>query len=168
MQEFPPPVAAEGDALPSSLRHQLIQLRSTAHGLTTAQARLAPLPSPLSIAGLLIHSAQVVHGWLTTIMRAPEPTPPEMYPEVSAGIGIHGMFPPDQFPEDASLAKILEVFDRVVAYIDDAADAIDLDVVLPENSPWQPGAVLTGRWVVSIAIALSIRPCARLAVDGSR
>ncbi|WP_272902517.1 mycothiol transferase [Brevibacterium daeguense] len=112
------------------------------------QSREAPLPSALSISGLLIHCAQVVHGWLVTSMRAPEFIPVEDYPQISAEIGIHGMYPPDAFPEDDSLQEILGVFDRVVEFIDHAAAEIDLDAELPNNPPWLPDdAALTGRWV---------------------
>jgi hypothetical protein len=148
MSMFPPPVTNEREALPAHVRHQCLQVRAAAHGLTTEQSREAPLPSALSISGILIHCAQVVHGWLVTMTRAPELVPVEAYPQISAEIGIHGMYPPDTFPEDDSLAEILAVFDRVVEFIGQAAAEIDLDAELPNTPPWlPPDAALTGRWV---------------------
>lgn len=149
MPFFAPEVTTEDDALPAFLHQQCAQLRSTAHGLTTDQAVLTPTPSELSISGLLIHCAQVVHGWLTTATRSPEPTPSEMYPEISARIGIDGMYSGAEVPAETALDEILTVYDRAIAAIEPAAATIDLDTVLPgPMPPWLPEDVsITGRWV---------------------
>lgn len=149
MPFFAPEVTTETQALSAFLRHQCAQLRTSAHGLTTEQARLTPIASELSIGGLLLHNAQVVHGWLTTAMRAPERTPIEMYAEISARIGIHQPFSGAEAPQTMSLEEILEIFDLAVAFIDEAATSIDLEAALPgPNNPWMPPElVLTGRWV---------------------
>lgn len=149
MPFFAPGVSTENHALPAFLGQHCAQLRSGAHGLTTEQAALTPTPSELSICGLLIHCASVVHGWLTTAMRAPEPTPFDMYPEINARIGIDGMYSGAEAPAGKSLEEILAIFDRGIATIDEAGAVIDLDMVLPGPiPPWLPeGSRLTGRWV---------------------
>lgn len=149
MPFFPPQVQSETHGLAAFLRHQCVQLRTTAHQLTNAQMRLRPTASELSIGGLLLHNAQVVHGWLTTAMRAPEPTPVEMYAEISARIGLEDMFSGAEVPETMTLDTILAFYDRAVEFIDDAEASVDLDVVIPgPNNPWMPDDfMITGRWV---------------------
>lgn len=148
MPFFAPSITDERTGLAEFLKQQCAQLRSSAHGLTTEQAAASPLTSELSISGLLIHSAQVVQGWLTTGMRMPEATPFEMFPEISARIGIKGSFSGAEVPQ-MSLEEILEIFDRAVAVIDEADGAVDYDAVLPGPLPsYMPqDFVITGRWI---------------------
>ena len=131
MPFFAPQTQSETHALATFLRHQRAQLRTTAHQLSSDQARLTPSPSDLSIGGLLLHNAQVVHGWLTTAMRAPEPTPVEMYADISARLGLAEMFSGAEAPETMSLHEILEIYDRAVDFIDEAETSIDPDVGHP-------------------------------------
>lgn len=149
MPFFAPETHTEPHGLATFLRHQCAQLRTTAHQLSSEQARLTPTVGDLSIAGLLLHNAQVVHGWLTTAMRAPEPTPIEMFADISARIGLDDFFSGAEAPETMSLDKILTIYDRAVAFIDEAESAIDPDVVLPNSkaSWWREDLVITGRWV---------------------
>lgn len=149
MPFFAPQVQSETHSLAAFLRHQCAQLRTTAHQLTDEQMRLTPTTSELSIGGLLLHNAQVVHGWLTTAMRAPDPTPVEMYPEISARIGLENMFSGVEVPDSMSLAEILEIYDRAVEFIAEAEASLDLDVILPGPvNPWLPDSMtITGRWV---------------------
>ena len=149
MPFFAPQTQSETHALATFLRHQCAQLRTTAHQLSSDQARLTPSPSDLSIGGLLLHNAQVVHGWLTTAMRAPEPTPVEMYADISARLGLAEMFSGAEAPETMSLHEILEIYDRAVDFIDEAETSIDPDVLIPgPNNPWMPeDMVITGSWV---------------------
>lgn len=149
MPFFAPQVHHEPHALATFLRHQCAQLRSTAYQLRTDQARLAPTPSELSIGGLLLHNAQVVHGWLTTAMRAPEPTPVEMYGEISARIGLEDFYSGAEMPNTMSLDDVLQIYDRAVVFIDEAAASIDSEAVIPgPANPWTPDDfVLNGRWV---------------------
>lgn len=149
MPFFAPQISTNSNALAMFLRHQCTQLRTSAHQLTSEQARLTPTPSNLSISGLLLHNAQVVHGWLTTAMRAPDPTPFEMYAEISARIELYDFFSGAEAPEAMSLDNVLTIFDRAVAFIDEAELAVSLDEAIPgPNNPWLPkGLVITGRWV---------------------
>lgn len=149
MPFFTPGVGSESDALTTFLRQQCAQLRTTALGLTTEQAALTPTPSALSISGLLLHAAQTVHGWLTSAARAPEPTPFEMYPEISGQIGLTDMHSGSEVPEGMALTEILAIFDRAVGSIDEVGARIDLDAPHPgPHGPWIPGdIVITGRWV---------------------
>lgn len=148
MPFFAPSVSAEADALPAFLTQQCRQLRTTAHGLTSDQAALTPVPSALSISGLLAHVAAVVHGWLQTAIRAPESIPPERYGEFTARLGLPGDLSFDgAVRPDMPLPEVLAAYDRAVAFIPEAARQIDLDAVVP-GPPWIPeDVVITGRWV---------------------
>ncbi|GAA4284270.1 DinB family protein [Brevibacterium daeguense] len=149
MPFFAPEITTEADALPAFLRQQMQQLRSTAFGLSTEQARTTPLPSALSISGLLAHTAQVVYGWLTMALRAPERLTTDEYIEINRLIGLHEMYSGAEVPQDASLDEMLVIFDRVVDFIAEAAPRIDLAVELPKPvSPWMPeDHSANGRWV---------------------
>ena len=149
MPFFVPQVQSENHALATLLRHQCAQLRTTVYHLSDEHMRLTPARSDLSIGGLLLHNAQVVHGWLTTAMRAPEPTPAEMYADISAQIGLQEKFSGAEVPDTMSRAAILKVYDRAVGFIDEAEHSVDLDVIIPgPYNPWMPDDMtISARWV---------------------
>ncbi|WP_349829091.1 DUF664 domain-containing protein [Brevibacterium litoralis] len=133
--------------LTSFLEQQCAQLRTTVHGLTDEQVRATPTASGLSLAGLLAHVAQVVHGWLSGVAVAPRALAPADYVEINSRIGLDGILEAHEVP-DMSVHDLLGVYDRAVDFIrDPGVQAVGLDTEVPVP-PWFPaGFHADARWV---------------------
>lgn len=70
-----PAVHDERTTLVNYLEQQLNAVRDASHGLTEEQARSRPLPSELSLAGLLKHVAWCMSGALAGARTRPGPRP---------------------------------------------------------------------------------------------
>src|SRR5699024_3427694 len=150
MPFFAPSVTTETDAAFSFLTHQCAQLRVTTLGLSDEQARRVPTASPLSIAGLLAHVAQVVNGWLMQVKEPDRVIEFSDFPAINAELGLDGMFDGTAVP-DRPLEDVVAVFDKAVAEIEGAHRIVeDRGIRLrPEarapSNPWMPAAfVLAG------------------------
>jgi uncharacterized damage-inducible protein DinB len=125
------PVGDERDALLTFLEHERHVLLIAAHGLTDAQARLAPTVSDLSIGFLLTHMTSTERTWASMILGVPRP-------------------PDDEEP--ATLAAVIDAYrdamagtDAVIASVDD----LDRAVPLPVGTRWAPpDTVWSVRWVL--------------------
>jgi hypothetical protein len=132
------PVADERDALLAVLGHQREVLRIAAYGLDAAQAVAAPSASPLTVAGLINHAANVESFWINEIVLQ----------------GYHFDFNQHfELGPDESLATVLDLYgrvgadtERVVAGIDDLGQAVPV----PSGVPWFPDDVeaWSVRWVL--------------------
>ena len=154
MPFFAPSVTSETDAAFSFLAHQCAQLRVTALGLSAEQARRAPTASPLSIAGLLAHVAQVVNGWLLQVKEPERVIEFSDFPAINAELGLDGMFDGTAVP-DRPLEDVVAVFDKAVAEIEvahriveDRGISLRTEVSVPSN-PWMPADfVMTVGWIL--------------------
>lgn len=120
-----PAVHDERTTLCNYLDVQLDALRTSAHGLTDAQARQTPLRSALSIAGILKHACFVMEGSLIGAgLREPD--------ERTTG-------QPESFvlADDETLESVLERFDALRPEYMAMCRAGDLDEVMPVGPmPW--------------------------------
>ncbi|HMT33308.1 MAG: DUF664 domain-containing protein [Actinomycetales bacterium] len=125
---------------------QLAQLRTTVHGLTTEQARLAPTASSLTLAALVMHGGAVAVGWSASAAGAPgTPVLPE---DLRTDPTFDSLL-----ADGRSLPEVLAFFDRCVEVTTANIDAVgDLDVLVPvPDAPWYP-ADLThwqARWCLA-------------------
>lgn len=111
MAFFAPSVTTEADALFTYLEQQCTQLKLTALDLTDEQARSIPTTSPLSIAGLLAHAAQVLNGWLLQVKEPERYIDEEEYPTINDGLGLDGMFDGSAVP-DLDIAEVVVILRR--------------------------------------------------------
>ena len=154
MPFFAPSVMTETDAAFSFLTHQCAQLRVTALGLSDEQARRAPTASPLSVAGLLAHVAQVVNGWLLHVKDPERVIEFSDFPTINAELGLDGMFDGTAVP-DRPLEDVVAVFDKTVAEIEVAHRIVEdhgislRTEVRGPNNPWMPADfVMTVGWIL--------------------
>ncbi|GGA59333.1 hypothetical protein GCM10011490_06660 [Pseudoclavibacter endophyticus] len=151
-----PEVTTEHDALASFLEQQAAQLRLAALDLTDGQARQAPLPSSLSISGLLTHVAQVLAGWLERVRVAPADVGWNELAVLGDELGLgDGMYSGQEVP-DLALDQILEIYDRAASRIRPIIEAADLDARVPvPDAPWFPDDLESwnARWVCNHLIA---------------
>jgi hypothetical protein len=154
MAFFAPSVTDETDAAFSYLTQQCTQLRLTARNLTDEQSVSTPTASSASIKGLIAHVAQVVNGWLKQVENPERVLPFEEFPAINAELGLEGMFDSSAVP-DLDIAEVVEIFERVIAGIDEVRETVvdtgvDLGAVsaTPPN-PWMPqDFVMTVRWIL--------------------
>ena len=154
MPFFAPSVTTETDAAFSFLTHQCAQLRVTTLGLSDEQARRVPTASPLSIAGLLAHVAQVVNGWLMQVKEPDRVIEFSDFPAINAELGLDGMFDGTAVP-DRPLEDVVTIFDKAVAEIDvahriveDRGIGLRTEVSVP-RTPWMPtDFVMTVGWIL--------------------
>ena len=137
-----PPVTDETDALAAFLAQAQDAFRCLVHGLTPAQAALAPSASSLSLGGLVRHATSVQRGWLEAVEAAPE------LPQRSGDVDdyLDGF----RFGETDSLDDLLLAYDEVCAAVLDAVRRVDLDRPVPvPDAPWFPRDVdaWSVRWV---------------------
>ncbi|MGF1429283.1 DinB family protein [Kitasatospora sp. LaBMicrA B282] len=155
----------ERDALLTFLAAQRGGLHRALLGLTDEQASATPLPSTLSLAGLIKHSALVERNWISTILMG-RPADPAAGPEQWA----------DQFRllPGETLAQWLTTYEEVAAETEKIIGdlpSLDFDSALP-NAPWFPaGARRTARWILLHLIEESGRHAGhadliREAIDG--
>jgi len=132
------PVADERDALLAFLSQQRDVLCITAFGLDDAQAVAASSASPLTVAGLIKHAANVESFWINEIVLE----------EYHFDFNQHFDLGPDE-----SLATVIDLYgrvaadtERVVAGIDDLGRAVPV----PSGVPWFPDDVeaWSVRWVL--------------------
>lgn len=169
-----PPIHTETEALVTFAQQQVRQLRSTALNLTWEQATATPLPSSLSIAGLVAHSVQVIHGWLAAAQRAPEVIPLEEYAHITAGTGLpEGSFSGCEVPEGISLERLLGMLDDRVDELAEVIPGLDLDLEFPNPAPqYMPAESYSNRWAVNHIITEIARHAGhadliREAIDGA-
>jgi uncharacterized damage-inducible protein DinB len=130
----------EREALLGFLDAQRTALRTTVHGLTDQEAKLAPSASALSVAGLVKHAAAVEREWTSIIKQE------------SRGNDFQKHAASFQ-PGDTSLADLLKDYERAAEDTDAAIlEASDLNqpVPIPRNVPWFPKDIdaWTVRWVL--------------------
>lgn len=154
MPFFAPSVTTEADALFTYLEQQCTQLKLTTLELTDEQARSTPTASPLSIAGLVAHAAQVVNGWLQQVKDPARYIDEEEYPTINDGLGLKGMFDGSALP-DLDIAEVVVIFEKSIAEIEVARRAVEenginLGTVVPlPGNPWMPkDFVMNVRWIL--------------------
>jgi uncharacterized damage-inducible protein DinB len=132
------PVADGRDALLAFLGHARDVLRITAYGLDDAQVVMASSVSPLTVAGLIKHAANVEKFWINEIVLQ----------GYQFEFNQHFELGPDE-----SLATVLEMYNRVAADTERVVAGIDdlsQTVPVPSGVPWFPDDVeaWTVRWVL--------------------
>lgn len=165
-----PSITTETDALVTFAQQQVRQLRSTALNLTWEQATMTPLPSSLSIAGLIAHSVQVIHGWLAAAKNAPEQTALEDI----ADTGLpDGYFSGSEVPEGMTLDQLLALLDESIDELAAVIPTLDLDVEFPNPAPqYMPDERYCNRWAIHHIITEIARHAGhadliREAIDGA-
>jgi hypothetical protein len=140
-----PPVTDETDAIAAFLGQAQDAFRVLLHGLTSAQASIAPSASSLSIGGLVKHATTVQRGWLASAEAAPKPAQ-----ETERSEGVEDYLEGFTFRETDSIEDLLAAFDEVSAAVLDGVHEIDLDTAVPvPDAPWFPQDVESWsvRWV---------------------
>lgn len=155
----------EREVLLGFLDEQREGLRTAVHGLTDAEARLAPSASTLSVAGLLKHAATVEREWASIVRREPQDNDFEKHAASFA-------------PADTPVADLLADYERASAETDEAilaAPDLNQQVPIPHEVPWFPKDVdaWTLRWVVVHLIEETARHCGhadivRESIDGAQ
>ncbi|MDO5051662.1 MAG: DUF664 domain-containing protein [Pseudoclavibacter sp.] len=152
-----PQVADERDALAGFLEQQCAQLRLSALDLDDEAARRPLLPEGLSVAGLLVHTAQVIASWLERVRVAPEPLPQDRLFELGRELGLADrFFSGAELPEDMTLHEILTAYDRATARIRPVVEGADPETRVPvPEAPWFPKDLESWsvRWVCHHLIA---------------
>ncbi len=136
-----PPVTDERSGLLAFLAQQREAVVIAAHGLTDAEARLAPTAGTLSVGGLVKHVAAMERGWMDTLLQR-------------EGAGTSNSYQEDfTLGPDETLAEViasLEAAGReteaIIAGIDDLGQAVPV----PKGVPWFPQDVeaWSVRWVL--------------------
>ncbi len=147
-----PPVADEREALTRYLAHERYVLTLTAHGLSDEQARQVPSASPLSVGGLIKHSASVEEFWIG-LAQGIVPDRDSGSDEYEQGFTLGA---------DETLAGVLDRYAAVAARTDSVLDGIDdlgQAVKKPEGVPWFPEDVdaWSVRWVLLHLISETAR-----------
>jgi len=145
-------------------------LRTTARGLTDAQAAVASTVSVLCIGGLIKHVAHTESGWADFIVHGPSALAFSGESDYEKHASYFRMEPGE------TLASILERYDAVARRTDElVATLADLDASHPlPEAPWyEPGATWSARRVVLHIIAETAQHAGhadivREAIDGSR
>lgn len=123
---FPPAEHTETETLVGYLEVQLEALRTSAHGLTDAQARATPTRSALSVGGLLKHAAYVLTG--SARPGAGVEITPEMYAAFAGSFAL---------TDDETLEQVRQRFDAAASAYLERARALDPDAPTTEPpSPW--------------------------------
>ena len=130
----------ERETLLGFLDAQRADLRTAVHGLTDAEARLAPSVSALSVAGLLKHAASVEREWASIIQQQPQEND---FTKHAAS------FEPDEIP----VAELLADYEAAAKETDEtilAAADLNQPVPVPQGVPWFPKDIeaWTVRWVL--------------------
>ena len=145
-------------------------LRTTADGLSDAQAAHRSTVSALSIGGLIKHVAFTESNWVGFIISGPDGMGGN---DESSDAAHEDSF---RMNEGETLALILERYDEVARRTDDLVATLpDLDVSQPlPEAPWfEPGARRSARRVFLHVIAETAQHAGhadiiREAIDGSR
>ena len=121
-----PAVHDERTTLVNYLEQQLNAVRDASHGLTEEQARSRPLPSELSLPGLLKHVAWCMSGALAGAGHEPDP-------DLDLG-DFYGTF---ALAADESLERMREIYARLCERYLDMVGSADLDATMPMGPfPW--------------------------------
>ena len=154
MPGLAPPLIDERELLVSYLAQQRQGVRNAAHGLTDAQAGLTPLPSSLSVGGLIKHLAAMEHDWIDVVLQC-DGGPAAARESEYGDTFILG-------PQE-TLAHLLARYDEVARRTESVVSGIGLDraVPVPRGVPWFPADVETWsvRWVVLHLIEETARHC---------
>ena len=163
------PVTDERDGLLAFLAHQREAVCLSVHGLGDAEARVAPGPGPVTLAGLIRHLTTVERSWTGTLLGSRVG---------SGGSGGSGGRGGDDFlvPPDQTLVELLDRY-RWAADATDAAMAAQTDLAGPVPTPearWAPRGVeaWSVRWVLLHLITETARHAGhadriREALDGA-
>lgn len=123
---YPPAVDDERTTLVNYLRVQLHAIRDASHGLTDGQARSRPLPSALSLAGLLKHVAWCMSGALAGAGHEPDPAL-----DMADFYGTFTLTPQE------SLDGMRETYARLTDRYLQMVASLDLDSTMPMGPfPW--------------------------------
>ena len=138
MPGMPAPVKDERGCLLAFLEQQRLTMRLTAHGLTDAQARMAPTHSALTVGGLIKHVSAVEEMWIGMVAG-----------RGYADSDYEGNF---NLGPDETLAGAIARYEAVGSATASAVASIDLDapVPVPPGVPWFPDDVdaWSVRWVL--------------------
>jgi uncharacterized damage-inducible protein DinB len=163
-----PPSTDERALLLAYVAQQRDGARNAAFGLTDEQARLTPLPSALSIGGIVKHLADTEQGWIDLVLQRDRHE--SMEGQESA---YHDAF---HLGPDETLAEVLARYDAVaketegvIASIADLGQAVPV----PKGVPWYPDDVeaWSVRWVLMHLVEETARHAGhadliREAIDG--
>lgn len=141
MPGTPRPTIDERDNLLTWLAQQRDVLKLTALGLTDDEARVAAPPSPLTVGGLIKHTAQTEDYWIK-LVNGEKAGSNEEYAD---GFTLLG---------DETLVGVLAYYDDVAATTEKTIAGIDdlgRAVPVPRDSPWFPKDVeaWSVRWVLT-------------------
>ncbi len=143
MPGLAPALTDERELLVSYVAQQRQGVINAAHGLTDAQARLTPLPSSLSVGGLVKHLAAMEHDWIDVVLQCDAGPAAARESEY----GDNFILAPHE-----TLAHVLARYDEVARRTESVVSGIDLDqaVPVPRGVPWFPADVETWsvRWVL--------------------
>jgi uncharacterized damage-inducible protein DinB len=140
-----PPSTDERALLLAYVAQQRDGARNAAFGLTDEQARLTPLPSALSIGGIVKHLADTEQGWIDLVLQRDRHESTE-----GQESAYHDAF---HLGPDETLAEVLARYDAVaketegvIASIADLGQAVPV----PKGVPWYPDDVeaWSVRWVL--------------------
>jgi uncharacterized damage-inducible protein DinB len=163
-----PPSTDERALLLAYVAQQRDGARNAAFGLTDEQARLTPLPSALSIGGIVKHLADTEQGWIDLVLQRDRHESTE-----AQEAAYHDAF---HLGPDETLAEVLARYDAVaketegvIASIADLGQAVPV----PKGVPWYPDDVeaWSVRWVLMHLVEETARHAGhadliREAIDG--
>ena len=140
-----PPSTDERALLLGYVAQQRDGARNAAFGLTDEQARLTPLPSSLSIGGILKHLAETEQGWMDLVLQRDQHKSTE-----GQESAYHDAF---RLGRDETLAEVLARYEAVAKETESIIATIaDLDqaVPVPKGVPWYPDDLeaWSVRWVL--------------------
>jgi hypothetical protein len=164
-----PPSTDERELLLAYVAQQRDGARNAAFGLTDEQARLTPLPSALSIGGIVKHLADTEQGWIDLVVPRDRHHSPE-----GQQAAYHDAF---HLGPDETLAEVLVRYDAVAKETESVIAGIaDLGqaVPVPKGVPWFPDDVeaWSVRWVLLHLVEETARHAGhadliREAIDGA-
>lgn len=149
MPAMPGPVADEKSCLLAFLAQQHQNLRTIAHGLTDAQARLTPTASDLSVGALIKHVTACEAGWIERIAAAPGYPAADAIPFEEAMATYAEQYRMNGDDTLDALLAGLDEQERITGAVVAAAD-LGAPVPVPRNAPWFPRDIdaWSGRWVL--------------------
>jgi hypothetical protein len=164
-----PPSTDERELLLAYVAQQRDGARNAAFGLTDEQARLTPLPSSLSIGGVLKHLADTEQGWMDLVLQRVQDKSAE-----GQESAYHDAF---RLGPDETLAEVLARYEAVAKETESIIATIaDLDqaVPVPKGVPWYPDDLeaWSVRWVLLHLVEETARHAGhadliREAIDGA-
>jgi hypothetical protein len=169
MPGLAPSLTAERELLLAYLAQQRQGARNAAYGLTDEEARRSPLPSSLSVGGLLNHLAATERGWIDVVLQRSASPGAGGASDYADNFGLG----PDETLVDV-LARYEEVGRDTEVVMAGIAD-LDREVPVPKGVPWYPSDVeaWSVRWVLLHLIEETARHAGhadiiREAIDGAK